>query len=233
MQFSIIREYLNAMNTKPHVLNPQSPIPLYRQLADILSAKIRSGDFPVASRIPSENDLAVDYGIGRPTARQATEFLIRKGLLQRKRGSGTYVCARTNEVDLLSLGGTLSAFQKEGIEVETRMREGVKRIQVPKGADNPFSGRDAFFISRLSSVEKAPVLLEEMYLNASLFPDMEFMDLSGKSISRIIEDFYYMKPSSGKQTFRVGTPGSERALQLGISPRHGAIDRTGAGCDLL
>lgn len=201
------------------ILNPQSPIPLYRQLADILSARIRSGEYPVGSRIPSENVLSAAYGIGRPTARQATDHLIRKGLLIRKRGSGTYVQARSSEVDLFSLGGTLSAFQKEGIDIQTRLNGAVRKIQIRNGAGNPFSGNHAFFLSRISSVEGIPVLLEEMFFSTVLFPNIDTMDLSGGSISRIVEEAYYLKPSRGKQTFRVTIPGPERGLQLGVSEK--------------
>ena len=212
-------EKMNQLDPATGVLNPQSPIPLYRQLADILAVRIRSGEYPVASRIPSENALSTAYGIGRPTARQATDYLIRKGLLLRKRGSGTYVQTRTSEVDLLSLGGTLSAFQKEGIDIRTRLNGSVKRVHLPKETDNPFSGKQAFFLCRLSSVEGTPVLLEEMFFSAVLFPDIDTMDLTGKSISRIVEEVYYLKPSGGKQTFRVATPGPGRGAQLGISEK--------------
>ncbi|MBW1725882.1 MAG: GntR family transcriptional regulator, partial [Deltaproteobacteria bacterium] len=44
------------------MLNIKSPIPLYNQLADIILAKIRSGEYPAGSRIPSENSLASRYG---------------------------------------------------------------------------------------------------------------------------------------------------------------------------
>jgi GntR family transcriptional regulator len=198
-------------------LNPQSPIPLYRQLADILTARIRSGQYPVSTRIPSENALSATFGIGRPTARQATDHLIRKGLLIRKRGSGTYVQAKSNEVDLFSQGGTLSAFQKEGVDVTTRIQGPVKRIRLPEDADNPFSGNHAYFISRISSVDGKQVLLEEMFLSTVLFPGIDEMSLEGPSISRIVEEVYYLKPSGGKQTFCVAVPGPERGRQLGVS----------------
>ena len=71
------------------VLNSQSPIPLYRQLADKIRDELDAGLYAVASRIPSEHQLAADYGIGRPTVRQATDLLVRQGRLQRRRGSGT------------------------------------------------------------------------------------------------------------------------------------------------
>jgi GntR family transcriptional regulator len=208
---------MNKMEAAAGALNPESPIPLYRQLADILAENIRNGEYPVGSRIPSENALSAAYGIGRPTARQATDYLIRKGLLKRKRGSGTYVQDKSNEVDLFSLGGTLSAFRKEGINISTRLHGPVKRIHLKDGADNPFSGNHAYFVSRISSVDGKPVLLEEMYLSTVLFPDIDAMDLAGKSISRVVEDVYYLKPSGGKQTFCVAVPGPERGPQLGIS----------------
>jgi len=208
---------MNERDTVAGALNPQSPIPLYRQLADILSERIRSGAYPVASRIPSENALSAAYGIGRPTARQATDHLIRKGLLVRKRGSGTYVRANSNEVDLFSLGGTLSAFQKEGIDVSTRLQGSAKRIQLPDDAENPFSGTHVYFLSRISSVDEKPVLLEEMFMSPVLFPGIDEVDLAGKSVSRIVEDTYYLKPSGGKQTFCVAPAGAERSRRLGIA----------------
>jgi GntR family transcriptional regulator len=208
---------MNGIDADAGALNPDSPIPLYRQLADILAGRVRNGEYPVGSRIPSENALSAAYGIGRPTARQATEYLIRKGLLKRKRGSGTYVQARSNEVDLFSLGGTMSAFRNKGIHISTRLCRPVGRIHVQDGVENPFSGNHAYFVSRISSVDDKPVLLEEMYLSTVLFPDIDTIELAGKSISQVVEDVYYQKPSGGKQTFCVVVPGSERGPQLGIS----------------
>ena len=202
---------------QPKHLNPQSPIPLYRQLAETLARGIREGEFPPEGRIPSEHDLAAMFGIGRPTVRQATDYLIRKGLLVRRRGSGTFVREAPPEVDLFSLGGTLSAFQKEGIGVETELLAPLRKIQVPLDGGNPFSGGDAFFLGRLSKVAGAPVLLEEMYLSAPLFPGIDALDLVGKSLSRIIEDTFFLRPVGGRQTFGVGDPGPERAKLLGIS----------------
>lgn len=184
-------------------LNPQSPIPLYRQLAQVLMTRIRSGEYVPGKPIPSEHALAQEYGIGRPTARQATDWLVRRRLLVRKRGSGTFVCDNAKEIDLFSLAGTLTAFQKKGIAVQSRIMDGARLIQVPSSEDNPFSGREAFFISRLSSVEKTPVLLEDMYLHPEVFPGIDAVDLNDRSLSQIAEEFYFLRPKGGKQTFQI------------------------------
>ena len=67
-------------------LNADSPIPLYRQLATVLLARIRDGEYPLGSKIPAEPELSRRFGIGRPTVRQATDLLIRRRCIERRRG---------------------------------------------------------------------------------------------------------------------------------------------------
>jgi GntR family transcriptional regulator len=200
------------------MLNPHSPIPLYRQLADLILSKIRSGEYPPGSRIPSEHSLADQYRIGRPTARQATDWLVRKRILHRRRGSGTYVRGAREEIDLFSLAGTLSAFQKKGIFVSSQILQRTRLVDVASNAENPFSGRKAFFLSRLSRVEQAPVLLEDIYLLPELFPGIEQVDLEGRSLSLIVDELYYLSPTGGKQNFRIGYLTGDRAEALDVSP---------------
>ena len=201
------------------MLNPQSPIPLYRQLADILIDRIRAGEYAPGSRIPSEPDLAAAYGIGRPTARQAVDVLVRKRLLRRKRGAGTFVLAPDQEVDLFSLAGTLSAFNKKGLAVTTRMLHEARLMPVDVDADNPFCGRTAYFLSRLSRVAGTPVLVEDMYLQEALFKGIDTIDLTHRSLSQIVSERYYMHPIGGKQNFCIGYPDGNRARDLAVSPR--------------
>ncbi len=73
------------------MLNPNSPVPLYHQLAEIISDRIRSGEYEPGQAIPSETALARQYHIGRPTVRQAMDVLAHKHLIQRRRGAGTFV----------------------------------------------------------------------------------------------------------------------------------------------
>ena len=185
------------------MLNTQSPIRLYHQLADILLEGIQSGDYPPGSRIPSEPQLAKDYGIGRPTVRQAIEMLVRRRLLSRRRGSGTYVRRPEKEVDLFSLAGTSAAFHKQGIAVAVELREPIRRIMVNEDRHNPFAGGAAFYLSRLNRVDGVPVLLEEIFLHPVLFNGIQNMDLRGQSLSQVVEAHFYMRPTGGRQTFRI------------------------------
>ncbi len=64
--------------------------PLYRQIAEQLRDRILNGEYPMNSRIPTENELAGTLGVSRPTIRQALDLLEQEGRLIRIKGSGTF-----------------------------------------------------------------------------------------------------------------------------------------------
>ncbi|MFK7896651.1 MAG: GntR family transcriptional regulator [Myxococcota bacterium] len=204
-------------------LNPESPIPLYHQLADVLLERIRGGEYALGSQIPSEPELARHFGIGRPTVRQATDQLIRKRCLERRRGSGTFVTEPPEQVDLFTLAGTMASFEKRGIGVKTTLVQRPKRMQVgvsqgeEVARENPFVGREAYFLSRLSRVRSKPVLFEEIHLDPETFPGLERMALAGRSLSELVESQFQMRATSADQSFRVHSPRAECAALLGIT----------------
>ena len=200
------------------MLNPQSPLPLYHQLADILTERIRSGVYSPGQAIPYETVIAKQYAIGRPTVRQAMDILVRKGLLERKRGSGTFVRHKEHEVDLFTLAGTSQAFLTKGINSVSELVEPISVQNILHDETNPFQGQSAFFFSRLTRVETHPVLLEDFYLYPELFPGLEKMDLENRSLSEIVSDHYFLQPESARQTFRLSTLPEAKARFLGLDP---------------
>ena len=65
--------------------------PKYLLLKEALRARRDQGSLINGQKIPSENELARDFGISRQTVRQAVGELVSEGLLYRIKGSGTYV----------------------------------------------------------------------------------------------------------------------------------------------
>lgn len=197
------------------MLNPASPLPLYQQLAELLSRDVASGKLQVGARLPSEPALARLHGIGRPTVRQATELLVQRGLLERRRGSGTYVQSAPRRVDLFSLGGTLSSFREGGLPLQTKLLGKVSEARVDDD-ESPFDGRSALLVTRLGSVAQKPVLLERLYFDPDVFAGLPRLPLAGASLSRIVEERFYLKPTHAEQSFRVAVPPEDvrRALAL-------------------
>jgi DNA-binding LacI/PurR family transcriptional regulator len=82
-------------------IQPNSPVALYTQLVQQLRAKIESGEWGPGARVPSEIEIAKQYGISRGTVRQAMVRLHSDGLLERAPGKGTYVANRAPVVNML------------------------------------------------------------------------------------------------------------------------------------
>ena len=66
-------------------------IAVWRQVAEILEAKIADGEWPAGSRLPTEAELALRFAVNRHTVRQALRDLAERGLVRAVQGSGTYV----------------------------------------------------------------------------------------------------------------------------------------------
>lgn len=69
----------------------EAPRPQFRQLADLLRAGIERGDFAPGSALPSEDSLALRYGVNRTTVNRAVRLLRNDGLVRVERGRGTIV----------------------------------------------------------------------------------------------------------------------------------------------
>ncbi len=68
---------------------------LYDRVAKDVAAKIANGEFAVGDRLPSERELALAYGVSRPTVREAIIALELDGLVEVRKGVGVFVIART------------------------------------------------------------------------------------------------------------------------------------------
>lgn len=73
---------------------------MYHQLRQDLLARIRRGEFPPGSQLPSENQLCEHYGVSVTTARRAFLELVKEGVVKRKAGVGTTVSSQVRRARL-------------------------------------------------------------------------------------------------------------------------------------
>ena len=74
---------------------PSDPQKLYQQIARAIAAAIADGRYPCGDKLPSERELADDFGVSRPTIRDAMIALEFQGLVEARQGSGVFVNAAT------------------------------------------------------------------------------------------------------------------------------------------
>ena len=189
------------------MLNKQSPIPLYYQLAECLKEQIHAQDLAIGAQIPPERDLASRMGVSRMTARQAVAYLVNEGLLEVKPGVGTFVAQPKlthNALHLLGfseemarLGGTVVSTVLEQ-RIITPLRRIAEQLQIA-------SHEPVVSIVRLRQVDQIPLLLETSYIPALLCPGLESVDLAGSSLYTRLESDYHLTVHRAAQTLEATT----------------------------
>ncbi|CAN7289122.1 FadR/GntR family transcriptional regulator [Phenylobacterium sp. LjRoot225] len=71
--------------------SPAETRKLYQQVAAAIGDGIASGLYARGHRLPSERDLAEEFGVSRPTIREAMLALEIRGMVEARHGSGVYV----------------------------------------------------------------------------------------------------------------------------------------------
>lgn len=79
------------------MIDPDGPVPVYLQIADILEGRITSGEFLPDRPLPSEKYLVEQYGVSRGTVRRSVEVLRDRGLAYTVAQRGSYVKDRSKK----------------------------------------------------------------------------------------------------------------------------------------
>lgn len=79
-------------------LNPSSGVPLYQQVLKQLRERIVSGQLARGEKLPSVRDLSALVGLNPLTVAKVYQFLEREGLVETRRGQGTFVAEATRSL---------------------------------------------------------------------------------------------------------------------------------------
>lgn len=159
---------------------------LYHDLAEQLSERIRSGELPSGSRLPAEREFAESHGVSRVTLRQALALLEREGLIERRRGSGTYVSRRVSQPlsVLTSFSEDLAA---RGMTGQSELIKSGTGIATPEEVISLglAPGHAVGRIVRLRSAEGEPLALESTTIPKDVLPDVGVV---GESLYRAMDE---------------------------------------------
>ena len=105
------------------ILNPQSGVPIYRQLIDQVRRMIAGGQLKAGDDLPSVRELALEHAVNPMTISKAYSMLEMEGLLVRQRGKPMQVAeqniaTKTKESRLAHLQPQLEALVMAAKQLE-------------------------------------------------------------------------------------------------------------------
>lgn len=150
-------------------------LPIYIQIAELLIRDIAANRLIDGERLPPERDMAAELGIAVGTLRKALAELEKRGLLERRQGSGNYIRAISDPESVYAM------FRLELLDgggLPTAVILSVDRCG--KAADLPQFGTsgEGHRIRRLRRLSGKPAALEEIWLDAGYAEVLKAEDLS-------------------------------------------------------
>ena len=146
----------------------QGRVARYEEIADHLRDLVnRSGP---GERLPSEAELCEQFGVSRMTARHAVQQVEAEGLIERRRGAGTFVRSRPVPRELGSSLSFSENMRARGMEPTSQTLEW-GRVN-PTSDERTALGLDdeeeAFALERLRCADGVPMALERAVMSVEL-----------------------------------------------------------------
>lgn len=149
--------------------------PRYAQMARHIAALIAAGDLSPEAQLPPERDLAEIAAISRVTVRQAVAQLVEEGLLEQRRGAGTFVCTPRGKMEH-SLSNLLSFTDYMRQRGKTPTSQVLELGLFQSSPDEQIAlgvspGAQVARVERLRSADGVPMAVERSSLPVDILPD--------------------------------------------------------------
>ena len=165
--------------------------PLYKQVYDLLVARLVEGHWKPSEPLPSEHALAAELDVSQGTVRKALNQMVTENLLMRRQGKGTYVAEHTQESSLFRF----FRFKKSGGESE------IPETRLISVSSRPAHDRESAVLSieqgeqvvemvRVRSIQGKPTILEHVIQPLSIFPGIDRVEEVPNSLYTLYQEKY-------------------------------------------
>ncbi len=207
--------------------------PIYQQLIKILRNLIQSEQYEIGDKFLTENEISIRYEISKNTVNKAVTSLIGEGLLEFRKGLGTFIKFKNSQYDLHSLISFTKMAESIGKTASTKVLEfkKIKGFEVDREVKTALQLEDnsyVYFMKRLRLLNGKPSILEFRYVNALLSPGLRKSDVTRSIIAMWMEK-YDLKLAGADQTLRAVLLNDENAELLEEKSGDPAIQRESTG----
>ncbi len=196
-------------------------LPLWAQVLADLRSRIAAGEFE--SRFPGDLDLVAHYQVSRHTVREAVRHLQAEGVLERRRGRGSFITHAPIEQPLGALYSLFRSIEAAGMTQGSVVRHLCRRSDDEAAAMLECPGETLVYLERVRYADKVPVALDCSWLPASLADPLLDVDFQHTALYEQLANRCGIRLTSGWEKIRPVLPDRTQRDVLDIDARQPAF----------
>jgi GntR family transcriptional regulator len=196
-----------------------APRPLYVQVRELMIGRLIQGVWKPGAVLPSEVQLAEEFGVSQGTVRKALDALAAENLVIRRQGRGTFVAEHDDERTLFHffhlVGEDGSRQMPGGTQLSCRAgkasRAEALRLDIERGAG-------VIRLRRTRDLGGMPAIYESISVPAILYPNLGGEGVLPNTLYELYESRYGITIARAEERLRAVEAPAEAAVLLGIAP---------------
>jgi GntR family transcriptional regulator len=189
-------------------------LPLWARVLADLRGRMASGEF--AARFPGDAELVTHYGVSRHTVREAVRRLQEEGLLERRRGQGSFLVGPAIEQPLGTMYSLFRSVEATGATQESLVRVLERRHDDKAAAMLGCVGEPLIYLERLRLADGEPIALESAWLPAAVAEPLLEVDFRRTALYEELRRRCGVRLTSGWERIRPAMPDRTARDALGL-----------------
>ncbi|MCW2248137.1 GntR family transcriptional regulator [Azospirillum fermentarium] len=187
---------------------------LYRQIAGRLRDEIAARRFEPSGRLPTESAIGARFAVSRVTVRLALDRLEAEGLIERRKGKGTFTVGKRVQHPLDRLRSFHESLRLQGLDADMRLLSAVM-VPTPPDLRGDFGPR-CLEVCRLHRVDGEPVALGRSLLPPAL-EAVDWQAAGQKPIYAILQEVLGKPVGGADIELKADAAGEAVAVPLGLA----------------
>lgn len=203
--------------------------PIYHQVNHLLREMIRAGEFHQGDKFLTERQICERFDISRATANKALSNLVAEGVLEFRKGVGTFLNQNLLDYDLRTLVSFTEKARQAGMVPTTQLLSfgTITTQERPNLLATP-PNTPLYTMTRLRLADSCPVILEERLLVAQYCPNLNASMLIG-SFYELLTDHYHLEVEGAEEVIRavILTEAEAQHLQVEVGSAALCVESVG------
>jgi GntR family transcriptional regulator len=194
--------------------------PIYQQLNHLLKELIQDEGYEIGDKFLTERAICDTYDVSRATANKAISNLVSEGILEFRKGVGTFIKAHPSDEPPESIASFTENVSRAGKTPGSRVLtfERVKASEIDEKIRQALQieeKEELFRVERLRLADETPMMLEERFIVAGYCPDLSKHSMEG-SLYSLLNREYGIRLTGSDETIQAIVIGKREAELLDV-----------------